>query len=415
MNNGLGENIHSQEVGYSIPGYMQDLLTASSQGIDALSRLISELLDLTVIVTDSLYEIISSSSVQELILDKIEFTSPREAMDPFFTCSINSNASKTRAIGRTISPTGRTLGYLFVLIEEKLTNELFLKSIMDNAASLYAVHLQSYLELKRERYNVKNAFLYDLLYGNIKIKEEVISKGEIWGWNFQFPHTVLVFILTDYDVSVGDKHLADILVNIVERVSISQIKKNLPIIFKRNELVLFHSLGDDAIADRKQSIVNFIQAVLGRYSELLFREQLVCGVGQTYADPTDLFRSYQEAKLACEMGKLLDISIPFFNELGLERILYKHDPQDLKEFYSSVMGELHRQDDAEGSLIKVLECYINNHFEISATADELFLHRNTLRYQLKKIENILGRDLRDCYSRLDLIAALKIRQLHKFN
>lgn len=396
--------------------YLQDLLTASGQGIDALSRAISELLNLTVFVTNSMYEVISSSlSSQGFNLEKVEITSPGEENSALFYCSIIINASKTSAAGRTISPSGRIIGYLFVLIEQDQTNDLFLQSTMDYAASLYAVHLLSYMELKRERYNIKNPFLYDLLYGNIKISDEVISKGEIWGWNFQAPHSVLIFILTDFDASANDKQLVDILINIVEREAIGQKRKNPPIIFKRNELILFYSHINHQTQYRKQSIMTFAQEVLTCYTELHFKEQLVCGIGQTYNDPTDLFRSYQEAKLACEMGKLLDISIPFFSELGLERILYKHDKQDLKEFYNSVMGELHLQDDPGGSYIKVLETYVKNHFEINATSDELFIHRNTLRYQLKKIESILGRDLRDCYSRLDIIAAIKIKQLHKLD
>lgn len=101
-----------------------------------------------------------------------------------------------------------------------------------------------------------------------------------------------------------------------------------------------------------------------------------------------------------------------FSDLGLERILYKHDLQDLKEYYVHVLGELHRQDDPESSLVTILESFAENQFDVGKTAKAIFMHPNTLRYRINKIETILGRSLADNNTRLDIVASLKIRRLH---
>lgn len=71
-------------------------------------------------------------------------------------------------------------------------------------------------------------------------------------------------------------------------------------------------------------------------------------------------------------------------DMGLERILYKHDLEDLKEYYHHVLGELAEEDEAEDNLFKLLESFADNQFDMNKTAQATFLHRNTLRYRLNK-------------------------------
>lgn len=87
----------------------------------------------------------------------------------------------------------------------------------------------------------------------------------------------------------------------------------------------------------------------------------------------------------------------------------------MKEYYAHVLGELHKHDNEELSLISILESFAENQFEVTRTAEALFLHRNTLRYRLNKIENIMGRSLNDSHTRFDIMAALKIKRLHKMD
>ena len=50
---------------------------------------------------------------------------------------------------------------------------------------------------------------------------------------------------------------------------------------------------------------------------------------------------------------------------------------------------------------------------MAETAKELFIHRNTLIYRIDKIQNILGRDLKDAEERLLLQLGLRIYQVQK--
>ncbi len=58
-----------------------------------------------------------------------------------------------------------------------------------------------------------------------------------------------------------------------------------------------------------------------------------------------------------------------------------------------------------------LERFLLNNGNIAETARELFLHSNTLSYQLKKISKILEKDINDARVRFNLFFALMIKKL----
>ncbi|SHN75812.1 PucR family transcriptional regulator [Desulfitobacterium chlororespirans] len=402
---------------FSVPDYMQELVMASGQGLDLLTHTLAKVINRPVLVSTSAYKLVASSSHYDCEFLQVELDDPQSHSESLFLCYISAGTFKVRAIGRAIAPLGRVIGYIFILSDEDNPDKEAIQPLLDYTSSLYAVHLQSRLELKQEQSKFKNAFLYDLLYGNLKRSEDIIATGEIWGWNFQCPHTVMVFLLPDPDHHNSDHHhpkhhLMDFLSRIIEQTFIDNYYKNPALILRQNELVILIPLQADKPALQKGEILGFAEKISSQIKTTELNNLVTCGVGQVYSDSTELFRSYQEAKVAFEMGKLLEIPVPFFSELGLERILYKHDLQDLKEYYLHVLGELHKQDDPESSLIALLESFAENQFDVNKTAKAIFMHPNTLRYRLNKIENILGKPLTDNHTRLDIMAALKIKRLH---
>ncbi|MDR2486458.1 MAG: PucR family transcriptional regulator ligand-binding domain-containing protein [Clostridiales Family XIII bacterium] len=61
-------------------------------------------------------------------------------------------------------------------------------------------------------------------------------------------------------------------------------------------------------------------------------------------------------------------------------------------------------------LSKTLYAYINNGGSITKTSEGLFLHRNTVKYRIKKCEEILGRDLNDAEYRFQVQLALALSE-----
>ncbi|MGE4272475.1 MAG: PucR family transcriptional regulator [Desulfitobacterium sp.] len=400
----------------SISNYMRKLVKASGQGLDALTCSLAEVLNLPVLVSTSAYETISTTLLHpDLDSFRVDIEGQREDNETLFFCTILAVALELRGAGWAIAPNGRVLGYVFVLFDEEEPDFEDFQAIIETAISLYSIHLQNKLELKQEKHKTKNAFFYDLLYGNLKRNEDIITMGEVWGWNFRRRHAVLFFLVPDLEPHSPDFHLMEVLQKTVDRILINKYYKNPATTLNRNEVVALIPVEIERVAEQKQEIATLIESIASQFKATEQNYQIAFGVGQTYAEANNLFRSYQEAKVACEMGSLLGVAVPFFSDMGLERILYKHDLEDLKEYYNHVLGALPEQDEGEDNLFSLLESFVDNQFDMNKTAQATFLHRNTLRYRLNKIEAILGRSLADINMRLDLAAAFKIRRLHRFD
>lgn len=398
-----------------IPEYAQNLMIASNQGITEIVHYLSLLINTPVFVTDSLNQVVvSSNKPYQLDASSVIAIERQETIEEFdiFLCQVSTLDHSMHGLSSSILYDNSMLGYINIIFTDEGKEIADYNQILKFSAALCASQMYKKIEIMQEKQKFKDAFLFDLFYGNIKQRENIIEYGTIWGWNLSLPHCVVVFSISEYNPFSGDKQFFNVLLNFIERLLISQ--NNKPIIMsKENQIiVLFPQMHDDVILNKK-AIQSFTSAIITQAKKTLYSNgELACGVGKFYPHPEELFRSYQEAKVAYELGILLNIELPFFTELGLERILYKHDLQDLKEYYINTVGDLEAFDKLTGNdLMETLESFASNQFDMTKTSKSLFLHRNTLRYRLKKIEEILHIKLDDFNIKLDITAAFKIKQL----
>ena len=64
-----------------------------------------------------------------------------------------------------------------------------------------------------------------------------------------------------------------------------------------------------------------------------------------------------------------------------------------------------------GELLRSLEASIEHNGNWERAARELYCHRHTLRYRIRKIEELTGRDLSRATDRIELWLALRAREL----
>lgn len=161
-----------------------------------------------------------------------------------------------------------------------------------------------------------------------------------------------------------------------------------------------------------EAVVEGLRAELARALGL---NDLAAGVGGVYTGPTGLARSFREAIQSLQMAEdLLGGNCTLvYQRLDVYRILYPLQGNEvLEEFYEQILGPLERYDqEHRAELIPTLEAFFACDGNLQRTAERLFLHRNSLAYRLRRIQEITGMDLRrweDCF-RLQL--ALKIRPI----
>ena len=102
-----------------------------------------------------------------------------------------------------------------------------------------------------------------------------------------------------------------------------------------------------------------------------------------------------------------------FAHLGLHRLLFAMAQHpELLDFYRDSVGELVSYDERNGAdLMSTLEAYFAAHGSPTDTAQRLGVHRNTVLYRLRRIEEIGRLRLDDPAARLNLHLCLRIREV----
>jgi purine catabolism regulator len=102
-----------------------------------------------------------------------------------------------------------------------------------------------------------------------------------------------------------------------------------------------------------------------------------------------------------------------FADLGLHRLLFAMQGQsELHEFYDDQVSALVEYDKRTGAgLMKTLEAFFRCHGSPTEIAQLLHLHRNTVLYRLRRIEDIGNLRLDNSETRLNLHLCLKLRDV----
>ena len=129
--------------------------------------------------------------------------------------------------------------------------------------------------------------------------------------------------------------------------------------------------------------------------------------------PSEVGRSLREAKYALQVCRLEGWPQAGFADLGTYRLLLSMaDPDALRAFADSMLAPLDGYDhDHNGELIASLQAFLQHNARWETAAADLFVHRHTLRYRMRKVEELTGRDLGNSFDRMEFWLALRARDL----
>lgn len=119
------------------------------------------------------------------------------------------------------------------------------------------------------------------------------------------------------------------------------------------------------------------------------------GYGNRVNNLPDIAKSYQEAKMALEVGKIFyaDKETIAYRYLGIGRLIYQLPMSLCEMFIHEVFGE-EVPDVFNEEISGTIQKFFENNLNISETARQLYVHRNTLVYRLERLEKAIGLDIR---------------------
>ena len=241
----------------------------------------------------------------------------------------------------------------------------------------------------------REQFLYDILYHNFSSSEEVIRMGRFWNMRLEKPHHVVV-VEFDQHIDV-DKH-AQLLAELDRewmRVLSARFVQPILMLLNMQLVILFEdnreparSQGElaDIMADAMAKVKEDFPTIL----------PFSIGIGRLHYSVSEICRSFQEARQALSLGRFRqpENGITCYEDLGVLKLLSHIRTEELDDFAQETLEALIAYDSHNDTdLLRTLEIYFQENESLSLAAEKLFIHANTLRNRLKKIESILGVEL----------------------
>ena len=201
--------------------------------------------------------------------------------------------------------------------------------------------------------------------------------------------------------------------NMIEHVRVSIGRKNkdfITAVDEKNIIVVKELEASEGYQEMEQA-ANAMLELLKAEGE----EGLHVAYGTIVSDIKEVSKSYKEAKLALDVGKI------FFNEkdviaystLGIGRLIYQL-PIPLCKMFIREIFEGKSPDDFDEETLTTINKFFENNLNVSETSRQLYIHRNTLVYRLDKLQKSTGLDLRVFEDAITFKIALMVVKYMKY-
>lgn len=196
------------------------------------------------------------------------------------------------------------------------------------------------------------------------------------------------------------------MIQVIERILMSTGDKSFVTNSEGELILLFCNYREDAII----KILNRIMTALHTHWHTFY-----LGIGDNLQNLDHISTSYKQALKMMNFNKKQGKKNEFclYRELGLYKLFFAlENTKVLEEYYEDCLGLLEEYDLRKNTnYIEVLRLYLENNGSINETAETLFLHRNTVNYKIRKIEEMLGCNLSRIETRSKLHIALCIKNI----
>ncbi|MDD3347285.1 helix-turn-helix domain-containing protein [Oscillibacter sp.] len=173
------------------------------------------------------------------------------------------------------------------------------------------------------------------------------------------------------------------------------------------DVVLIRQMPENSSVKELNKIALSIEETLRTGGE----STVVVGIGTVAIHLRDLAKSYKEAQIAIEVGKVFDTEkyVINYENLGIGRLIYQL-PTTLCEMFLQEVFKKNPIDALDKETLFTIHKFFENNLNVSETARKLFVHRNTLVYRLEKIKKLTGLDLREFDDAITFKVALMVKK-----
>jgi sugar diacid utilization regulator len=249
---------------------------------------------------------------------------------------------------------------------------------LEYAGTVLAMEIARIQSVATTDTHLRANLVLDLIAGTSPDEAAMLNRAQLLGYDLSRPHRV---VLVDTPRNGDD---IDLLLHSVSQAA-RQVRIGSLLAPRQRDVVV--------LADAEASWEEFHQTVAAGLQGAASR----IGVGGRYGTTGELPRSYREAQLALQIQRMIGgpEQVTMFSELGVYQLLAtSRDMSAIEDFVQQWLGRLTDYDTVHGTqLVLTLSEFLDHGGSYNASATALSVHRNTLKYRLRRIRDVSGYDL----------------------
>ncbi len=287
--------------------------------------------------------------------------------------------------------------FLKVLDEEEVSYILDARGLSEDAYMLGRVavcQIQNLMVAYKERFD-RNNFFQNLILDNLLLVD-IYNRAKRLHITDQQDRVI-------YLVEVGDSD--ELSVSELLREMFSSQNGDYVTSVDENSVILVKALKRDTSEEEQEHIARTIVDMVNTEAMTNVR----VGIGTVVHELRDVSKSYKEAKMASDVGRIFyqEKNIISYRLLGIGRLIYQLPVNLCRMYIREIFGETIPEELDKETLMTV-DKFFENNLNVSETSRQLFIHRNTLVYRIEKLQRATGLDIRVFDDALTLKIALMV-------
>lgn len=253
------------------------------------------------------------------------------------------------------------------------------------------------------RYNSKEDFLKSIIYKETTNKIKLKRDAAYYNITFDLRRIIWMIEINSKEELENDLH------KIYEIIDNKFTLNEMHTIFEKNKIICINDIKENTY-DKA-----WFRYLLKELEYKFPKHSFKIGVSKIFDSLYKLSTAHDEARFCLENAlKVEEENIQLFDDLIIYYVLNEisRHPQ-LVRLYGDTIKKLKDYDINYGTeLVKTISIYIENNYNVLKTAEDLYIHRNTLYKRLRKIESIIDLNMKESDKNFILSLGLKLDKLY---
>lgn len=400
--------------GYLRQQQMRDIINTlgnKKQTVDDVCNSMACSFEKPVAIMDRRFRLLHASDHMEWCSITAWLNDPKSSIrrECFHLAQQTNNFRVNTPLGRLVfvpMPNLITHKYLAILLRGNIID-----ITADDTQKLDMLVVEIMLHIYREEERIQNKkfyfnrFLSDLINGMLVERTKVEEIASSLSFTIHDRYRIMVGFFNEID---DDNNILDELLYLIKKKnnSFSEV-----LVSRYNgEMIFFLPCSE---ADSMEIVKQVINVINGNFYNTLPR----FGVSRLHT-LEESSTAYEEAMFALSVKDFVNRQLISYDDLGLLRIFATKNNQVgmgyINELYQKTIFPLEEYDKSNSTqLVDTLFVYLKNECSIPITARQMFLHENTLRARLKRIECVSRHSLRNPMDITELVLGLEVKLLNK--